>query len=291
MARFSSPERQAERISRHLHRTGVVASIRTANGYSGALKLYAQWLSEQGIQLENGSREQALQYLDQRSEQVGQSALNLDRQAIDTYRSTYQNQTDKLPVLKSEETHALKSRAYSQEQIQAIIVRQTEPYQLATAICAGAGLRAHELFTLCKGITEQPPSARDWDAIRHARARGYIYTVVGKGGLVRTVKIPYVLADKLETLKLAIPRTVTDRGIRYEQRYAIPGGNKVSASFTSASQRALGWSRGVHGLRHTYAQERLKVLAATTQDYDRALRVVSHELGHLRPDITLIYLR
>ena len=291
MARFSSPERQAERISRHLHRIGVVASIRTANGYSGALKLYAEWLNQRGVQLENGTREQALQYLDQRSEQVGQSALNLDRQAIDTYRCTYQSQTDKLPVLKSEETHALKSRAYSQEQIKAITMRQSEPYQLATAICASAGLRAHELFTLCKGTKEQPPSDRDSEASRHVRAKGYTYTVVGKGGLVRTVKIPYDLSEKLETLKLATPRTVTDRGIRYEQRYDIPGGNKVSASFTSASKRALGWSRGVHGLRHTYAQQRLKILAETFQDYERALRTVSHELGHLRPDITLIYLR
>jgi hypothetical protein len=36
------------------------------------------------------------------------------------------------------------------------------------------------------------------------------------------------------------------------------GGRNWSNSFSKTSNRAFNWSRGAHGLRHTYAQERMK---------------------------------
>lgn len=53
---------------------------------------------------------------------------------------------------------------------------------------------------------------------------------------------------------------------------------------------ALGWSRGAHGVRHSYAQERMAELQRGLR-YDDALEVVSQELGHFRPGITREYLR
>lgn len=94
-----------------------------------------------------------------------------------------------------------------------------------------------------------------------------------------------------QTLRLDTPRFVNDRGIHYHSHYAIAGGNAFSSSFTRASQRAVGWSAGAHGLRHTYAQQRMAELQEHGLDRDEALLAVSQELGHFRPDITLVYLR
>ena len=56
------------------------------------------------------------------------------------------------------------------------------------------------------------------------------------------------------------PIRVRDRGVFYVQKYDLAGGKKFTDSFAKASERALGWSTGAHGLRHSYAQERLKNL-------------------------------
>mgnify|MGYP002266599293 CR=1 FL=1 len=82
---------------------------------------------------------------------------------------------------------------------------------------------------------------------------------------------------------------VTDRNIYYQQHYNVAGGQKWSNSFSKTSSSVLGWSRGGHGLRHTYAQERMKEI--TQADYERALKIVSQEMGHFRANITLTYLR
>ncbi|WP_244958596.1 hypothetical protein [Pseudoalteromonas fuliginea] len=82
---------------------------------------------------------------------------------------------------------------------------------------------------------------------------GSIYAVKGKGGLIRDVLIPNALATQLEQRRLAQPITVRDREINYLQRYEIGGGYKWSCSFSKASN-------GGHGLRHSYAQERMDEL-------------------------------
>ena len=87
---------------------------------------------------------------------------------------------------------------------------------------------------------------------------GAVYTVVGKGGLVREVLLPHRLAERLEERRLDAPAPVVDRGVRYLQRYDVGGGQAFSASFSHASMAALGKSRGAHGLRHGYAQSRMR---------------------------------
>ena len=117
------------------------------------------------------------------------------------------------------------------------------------------------------------------------------YTVIGKGGLIREVRLPPYLAQALEQRRLPEPQRLTDRGIHYPQHYDLAGGQRWSNAFSAASQRALGWSRGGHGLRHRYAQERLDELQRTGLSQAQALETVSQEMGHFRPDITLVYLR
>ncbi|GGW98150.1 hypothetical protein GCM10007391_35070 [Alteromonas halophila] len=113
----------------------------------------------------------------------------------------------------------------------------------------------------------------------------------GKGGLVRNVLIPTHLAERLENQRFKQPVTIVDRQINYLQRYDIGAGKKWSDSFSRASKRALFFSTGGHGLRHSYAQERMAELNQLGFARTVALQTVSQEMGHFRSQITEVYLR
>jgi len=115
--------------------------------------------------------------------------------------------------------------------------------------------------------------------------------VEGKGGLIREVLLPKALSDRLESRRLPKPRQVTDRGVRYSQSYDIGGGKTWSQSFSAASKRELGYSTGAHGLRHSYAQERMHELQCSGMRYDEARSTVAQEVGHFDKKTTEAYLR
>jgi integrase len=120
-----------------------------------------------------------------------------------------------------------------------------------------------------------------------------IYSVEGKGGLRRHVAVPVHLADKLETYRLPGGGQIVkrDRKIDYTTRYDLASGQAFSQSFSTASKKALGFSTGAHGLRHSYAQRRLKILKKNGLDTKTAMSILSQELGHFRSGIVLAYLR
>jgi integrase len=183
------------------------------------------------------------------------------------------------------------SRAYNTEQIARIAAHQATHNALATEIALAAGLRAHELLGL-RRTHHREPDHRPAHSMKFSGIRESTigYSVHGKGGLVREVRIPISLARRLEKTRLAEPRAATDRGINYQQMYAIGGGQPWSKSVSAASKKALGWSNGAHGLRHAYAQQRMAMLERHLPR-SQALEVVSQEMGHFRPEITEVYLR
>lgn len=267
---------------------GKIHSLGTERNYQQALKGVAEYIQSRKLgDLRGLSRETATAYLEARSQQVGQKTLDLDRQAMQAILGG-----DKLPVVKSEVDQALTSRAYTPAQARIVSEAQSERHRLATLIAANAGLRAHELLTL-RPVADRPADThRTFREDRFAgRGDVAIYTVKGKGGLCREVALDRPLADRLEASRLASPRTVYDRGIRYEQHYAIGGGKAWSDSFSKAAKRELGWSEGAHGLRHSYAQARMDTLQGAGRSYPDAMEIVSQEMGHFRADITEVYLR
>ncbi len=296
---FASGDRQAARIMQELQGT-VVESVRSVSNYESALAKVAKWQKEEhkagreGGDLRSLTPAQAVVYLEHRGEAVGQKMLDQERQAIQLMQQHVTGKLaadERLPVVKSDLQAALSSRSYTREQIAAIAGRQGEKNALATQIAHAAGLRAHELLTL-RPASERPPDerpARDEKfAVREAQER---YTVIGKGGLCREVAIPHELAQRLEATRLAAPQRVTDRGVYYQSHYAIGGGQRWSNSFSQASNAALGQSTGGHGLRHSYAQERMGELQRDGLSYRDALETVSQEMGHFRDSITEVYLR
>lgn len=220
-------------------------------------------------------------------------SVRLSQSWLDTHRRALELTLGvKLERIKSEVEIIRSTRSYAKGQPEMVAEAQAERNAISTRIARYAGLRAHELFTI-RPIAEQPPSSRRrWkSALFQGRAEWARYTVVGKGGLCREVRLSPVLAAALEQRRRAEPVTVRDRGVFYKIYYDIGGGNAWSKSFTVASQRALGWSNGGHGMRHNYAQERMDDYQGMGYSYREALAYVAQELGHFAPSTTEVYLR
>ncbi|KII75252.1 integrase [Vibrio renipiscarius] len=285
-------EKQAANVMKQMQGK-TLPSVGTVRNYEERLKIVAQHIN---AEFKCGLRDltvvQAHQYLTDRALEVGQKTLDMERQAIQTMMQNVTGklgQTEKLEVIKSEKLQILSSRSYTPEQVQMVVNAQTERNALSTEIAYAAGLRAHELHTLLPR-DEREPSDRPALAEKFSGRDGVIYTIDGKGGLIREVLIPKDLADKLETRRLEQPTHIVDRGVNYLSHYDINGGNRWSSSYSTASNRALNWSAGAHGVRHSYAQERMSELKKV-MPYEKALKVVSQEMGHFRPEITEVYLR
>jgi len=281
---FCSASKQASRMVAQMQREGATDSVRSLANFQERLEVIAQNFKENNLpSLNNLTPELATQYLCDRATEVRQPTLNMERQAMQLVIGV------KLPVIKSEIQSIQESRAYTQEQVQIVAQHQTEKHALATEIAHCAGLRAHELLTI-RPIAERKPDAREAHSGKFEGREGQSYTVVGKGGLAREIRIPEAVAERLEATRLPEPQQVTDRGVYYQQNYDIGGGQRWSNSFSAASNRACNWSNGAHGVRHSFAQERMTEL----QRYhprEEALRIVSQEMGHFRPQITEVYLR
>ncbi|MBA6289267.1 hypothetical protein [Colwellia sp. MB3u-4] len=190
------------------------------------------------------------------------------------------------------------TRTYTAEQIDLVCSHITDRNSFSVRICQVSNIRVHELLTLRK-LEEQAASTRALSNIKLQAQKfkflGFssefvLYSVIGKGGLIREIAIHSEMVEKLELFKLETPSEKTDRGINYIQHYDLAFGKALSSSFSSASKRWLGWSTGIHSLRHDYAKFRLKTLFRLLKDYELAKHVVSQELGHFRPDIADTYL-
>lgn len=305
-ARFAGPAKQAKSVMKRLQGTHI-ESVGTVRNYEERLLQIATHLKDHRLGgLRDMTPASALDYLRQRASSVSQKTLDMERQAIQAMMQHVSNKLapgQTLEVIKSTapvtrkgpggkpKLLAEQARAYSREQMLLVAARQAPHNALATEIAYAAGLRAHELITL-RRTHHQAPDVRPAHELKFhgIRETTISYTVHGKGGLTREVRIPITLARRLEATRLEKPRKVRDRKVNYKQHYGIGGGLPWSKSFGVASAKALGWSNGAHGLRHSYAQERMHTVRRELPR-EGALRVVSQEMGHFRPSITEVYLR
>lgn len=266
---------------------GRIHSLGTARGYEQSLSGFAGFIRENKLgDLKTATPETARAYLTERQEAgLAQKTLDADRQAIQCH---LQQPLERVMALKETVLH---TRSYTADQVREIASHQGQANALATEIAYASGVRAHELHTLRPADERAASSHREWSPDRFAGRDGVRFTVAGKGGLVRKVQIPRDLAARLEATRLAEPRLVMDRGIRYEQHYGIGAGKNWSTSYGRVSQTQLGWSTGGHGVRHSYAQERMGELQGAGFNRGDALAVVAQELGHFSPHTTEAYLR
>lgn len=224
-------------------------------------------------------------YLYARSLRVGESQLASDRWAMQILMGR------QLPRFEPTRPQALKPRAYTAEQIAAVSARQTPMYAFSTWLAAATGLRSMELITIGP-LDQQPRDVRPIPRYLHAHTQpGVLYSVKGKGGLIRTVLVPWPFVAQLEARRRPSPIIVRHEGRDLRSYYHIPGGRRWAASFTEACRRTFKKSAGAHGVRHTFTEGRIAVLLGHGVPERDAKKAVSVEIGHFREDVVEIYLR
>jgi integrase len=216
---------------------------------------------------------------------VSQKTLDAERKALSVLLGK------NIARIYSAQASTPKSRAYTNYQVDAITQHQSAKHALSTKIALDAGLRAKELITIRRADELKITSNRQWHKDRFSGVSGEKYVVVGKGGLIREIRLSTELAQQLEQYRRAVPETVKDRKVSYESHYDLPGGNNWSKSFGDASKRGLGFSNGAHGVRHQYVQARMNKLREMGHSEKQAKLIVSQEVGHFRASITNVYLR
>jgi len=298
MPSFAKASTQAQRAvsqnialgtPRHTSRDdGLIHSFGTARTYQSQLKLAAEWdKSNGGKGLKCWDEGRAKAYLSERAEVVGQKTLDASRQALQILPGI-----GTLAVVKSKLDTDLETRAITHEQAALIREDMTVRTSLGHELVESAGLRASEVLTLLPIEERDPDNHRDVHPDKFVGRENWpAYTVEGKGGLVREIRIEPELALRLEGRRIEEPGLIIDRGIQIEQHYNVTGGQALSQSHSEHSNVEFGWSTGIHGLRHTYAQERMEELQEKGCFYRDALKIVSEEMGHFRPEITEVYLR
>lgn len=290
MPKFANSETIAKRVVKQLDEPGRGTKRTIREG----LTVFDRWCKEKGYSLFEAGEKEARQYLEERSSSWDRETVDRDRQAVNKWLQ----HENKGHIPKSEfKGHGVdtgrklrdEARHYTDKQVAAIQGRQTEKNSVATQVAREAGLRAKELITINR-LEDQPPDKREWRDDRFEGRQGVKYSVIGKGGLKREVLLTRETAQRLEQRRLAEPITRRDREIDYKQHYNIGGGNAWSKSFTNASHKALGWSRGAHSLRHDYVQSRMSELQGNRYEFKEAKEIISQELGHFDPSKTNTYL-
>jgi integrase len=266
---------------------GRISSMGTARNYEYCYRQYCSWRFDN--ELHPGQQDNAAQvrlYLEECAEIYSQSALDQHRGALQLLFGL------KLPRVQSTLATVLTTRAYSADSVSAILVRQSDKNAFSTVLSHQSGIRAHELITIRRDDELSASPSRNWDPRRFAgMPESQIYVVTGKGGLRREVAVPNALALELENHRRHSAKRVVDRGIYYDSYYDIGVGQAFSQSFSDASVNALGFSTGAHGLRHSYVKNRTATLEALGFSFSEAQGIVSQEVGHFRPCITLAYYR
>jgi integrase len=264
-----------------------INSIGSERAYKSCITQFLQWRLHAGLPVYGPYMQQEMvEYLNDQSEVLEQSALDQHRQALQRVFSVW------LIPVQSVRNSVLRGKDLTKTELQNIVHAQTDWMGLSTLICLNAGLRASELLTLQPTNVQPPSSGRSWrDDLFFAREAFSEFTVHGKGGLRRKVGISDALACELENYRHQDSVTRQDREIYRTSAFRLAGGQSFSQSFSKASQVALGHSLGAHCLRHIWAKNRFFDLRKVDRSVSDAMHIVSQESGHFRPQITLTYLQ
>lgn len=265
----------------------VIQSVGTQRDYRDCIKLYLDWCDLNAVALNTlGNKSVLMAYLEEKSEIYKQKTLDQHRMALNA------SLHKKLPFVKSLLDTMLVARDYRLSEVMAIIHNIQPKNAIAILLCFFSGCRAHELATIRRIGEGERTNTRKWsDKLFSCEESFSIFLVTGKGGLCRQIAIPNELCQVIEKRRFKHPHKVRDREIFYEMNYDLGYGKALSQCFSRASRKHLKWSTGLHGLRHSYAKNRLKKLIKNCFNLENAKIIVSQELGHFRPEITNCYLR
>jgi integrase len=264
----------------------IIRSVGTEKTYRQVVALYLEWRYLNGLSVDAPKLlDDMCSFLRDVATTNSQSSLNQYRQALQKTFSV------KLPNIPSFVDQILRGRSYTNAEILNIFQHLSVKHTLPTALVFDCGLRASETFEIRLPGSQSPTSGRPWREDLFVGRKHLTRTVTkGKGGLVREIAHDSELFDELMRHVRPEPIKIRDREVFRTSYFNIRGGQALSQSFCRASKVALGFSLGLHGLRHAYAQRRLASLLELNVDIWDCLQIVSQELGHFRPSISLTYL-
>jgi len=272
-------------------------SNRTVGHYRDNLRRAAEHIERehQVKNLKSITTEQAQQYINQRIDDGLQAkTVQAYAQALETLPGVGKLDTPSRSI----DDKPTNSRAYTSKQIQEIKNVVSDRSQVAIQIQHETGCRVQDLASI-RLYNERPIINARVDRLIPERFVGredwVKVTFIGKGGHEYESRIRPETAADMERYRLAQDRMFTNRGLNKDnpipQRYNLPAGKNLSDLFTNASTRALGFSNGAHGVRHTFAQDRVAELQAAGRTWSQALEQTSQSMGHYRSEEIHTYLR
>ncbi|WP_051381527.1 site-specific integrase [Paraburkholderia mimosarum] len=267
------------------HTRDLITSLGTARNYQQCVKDFLEWRLAAGVGVDAvACRLEIENYLLVEGKRWRQKTLDQHRQALALVFCIT------LPVFDADIETFVDGRAYTHAEVCAIAKRQCSRHSLSTHTIFYSGMRAVEMYELREVDELERTADRPWrNDLFTGFPDGALFSTTGKGGLIRLVWLPSDLAEAIRKVRLGEPLEVIDRGINRTSMFDVGGGQNLSQSFTDASKRALGYSLGIHGLRHAYVQRHLETLLRLKFAVIDALEIVSQYVGHLRPEISLAY--
>ncbi len=277
----------------------TLRSDRTVDRYKGDLARVAEAIQhEYGIKrLKDITQTQAQMYIDQRLKE------GIRVRTIQGYAKALEllpNVSDLVVPSRATDSSdkPTGTRAYTLAQIKEIQKFLNSPKsQLATQIILESGCRTQDLASL-RLNSENPITNARISKLHSDRFAGREEWVkvnfIGKGGHEYISTINPETAKALEQNRLTNPRDFRERkqeNVVTKQYYDLPAGKILSTQWSRAADHALGLKRGLHGLRHTFAQERLKDMQRAGMVWEKALECVSQQMGHYRASEVKTYLR
>lgn len=287
---YKNLEKQIEKTFKHCRQGSKKTRFRYKDGTKHIAKFLAVAYQKQSL---NNISNQALEEYVQQAQEIGYSKgyISTNLSAIRFFvnqikDSSYIKSNKELGVeSRTQEDRIGPNRAWTRTQVE-------EMYRLAinnnysrvadvVRLAYTHGLRLHEITRL------------DRATLLKALRKNEL-TIKGKGGLIRQVPLRNEaarkhireLADKtpLNSYKVFVLKNEKTHEVmkeaqnfiqNYRDKVIEPGGHNIT----------------LHGLRHTYAQERyLELTEAGKGEYDAKLQI-SRELGHFRAEVTDIYLK
>jgi len=277
----------------------ILRSDRTVQRYQGDLGRAAESIQQKfGItRLKDITQEQAQNYIEQRlKEKVCVRTVQGYAKALELLPLV--NQLT-LPSRATDPQDKPKgSRAYTLEQIQEIQKHiPSLATRLATQVILESGCRAQDLASmrLASECTLRNARLTKLHPDRFKGREDWVKVFfIGKGGHEYISTISAELAKEVAKFRLYEPRDFRERkqeNVVTKQYYDLPAGWRLSLGWTETSRQTFGFSHGIHGLRHTFAQERVKAMQTLDMTWDKILECVSQQMGHYRPDQVKVYLR
>jgi integrase len=277
----------------------ILRSDRTVQRYQGDLGRAAESIQQQhGVsKLKDITQAQAQAYIDQRLR---------EKICIRTLQG-YAKALQLLPLVEKltlpsrgtdPKDKPKEGRAYTLEQIKE--VQKNLPSlaaKLATQVIVESGCRSQDLASMRLEVERPIKNARltKLHPDRFAAREDWVkVSFIGKGGHEYTSTISPELAKEIAAFRLYEARDFRERkqeNVVTKQYYDIPAGWRLSLIWTAASKRTFGFSRGIHGLRHTFAQERVRAMQVLNMTWDKILECVSQQMGHYRAEQVRVYLR